>query len=310
MPTWKVALDEAGKRLDNVIASHLGVSVREAKRLIADKLVRVDGTLAKKGDHARLDATIRVQAEVRAGEKSFDHVPAPNPTLLLDVVYEDDAILAVNKPPGISSHPLREHERNTVVNAIVARCPACAEASEDAREGGLVHRLDRSTSGVLIAAKQRAAWTALRETFTRHDADKIYWALVEGTVDQPLALDEALVTVRDHARVAKAGEEGLDARTRVRALVRGKRYTLVEALTNTGRLHQVRVHLANAGHPLVGDKLYGAKSIEGVPDEALLHARAVSLPHPVDDWLLTISAPMPAARRAIVERVLGEKLPS
>ena len=309
MPSWVVGSRDADARLDAAIAKHLGISVAEARRLIADGLVRVGGRPAKKGGRVELGAEIDVRAEVRPGERSFDHSPPPDHDLLLDVVYEDEVLVAINKPAGVDSHPLRPHDRGTVAHALVARWPSCAGASLDAREAGLVHRLDRGTTGVLIAAKGRDAWAALRHAFGSEEVDKTYWALVEGIVDAPLVIDEPLRTAGGTARVDRTSAEARHALTRVRPLVAGRLRTLVEATSRTGRMHQIRAHLAHAGHPLVGDLRYGAGTIEGVPDEALLHARVVSLPHPVDAWKLTISAPLPAARRALVERMLGEPLP-
>jgi 23S rRNA pseudouridine1911/1915/1917 synthase len=314
MPTWVVGSRDDGARLDAAIAAHLRISVAEARRLIADKLVRVGGRAAQKGHRVRTDDQIEVRAEVRPGERSYDHVPAPEHELLLEVVYEDDALVAINKPAGIDCHPLRPKDRGTVAHALVARWPSCAAASQDAREAGLVHRLDRGTTGVLIAAKHRAAWEAVRAAFGRQEVDKTYWALIEGTLEAsavPMVIDAPLRTSGGSARVDHASPDALPALTKVRPLVQGRLRSLVEATTHTGRLHQIRAHLAHVGHPLIGDQQYGAGPIDDVPpDEAILHARAVSLPHPNDGWKLTISAPLPAARRALIERLLGEPIPT
>jgi 23S rRNA pseudouridine1911/1915/1917 synthase len=306
MPTWVVGSRDDGARLDAAIAAHLHISVAEARRLIADNLVRVGGRPAQKGNRVCMDDEIEVRAEIRPGERSYDHVPTPDHSLLLEVVYEDEALVAINKPAGIDCHPLRAKDRGTIAHALLARWPSCATASEDAREAGLVHRLDRGTTGVLIAAKHRAAWEAVRAAFGRQEVDKTYWALVEHWLEGPTVIDAPLHTRGGTARVDRVSPDALPALTRVRPLVSGRVCSLVEATTHTGRLHQIRAHLAHVGHPLVGDQQYGAGHFDGVPpDEAILHARAVSLPHPNDGWKLTIAAPLPVGRKALIERLLG-----
>jgi 23S rRNA pseudouridine1911/1915/1917 synthase len=306
MARWTVGSRDADERLDAAIAAHLGVSVREARRAIEAGAVRVDDRRAKKGDRVRLGAHIEVLVDLRSGERSFDHSPPPDPSWSLEVVFEDDALIAVNKPAGFASHPLRAHERGTVAHALLARCPSCARASLDEREVGLVHRLDRGTTGVLIFAKRRDVWLTMRDAFANEQIDKTYWALVQGELEttEPITIDQPLRTAAGRARVVQSG--GLHAVTRVRRLQAARGLSFIEAKARTGRLHQVRAHLAHIGYPLVGDTRYGAAISEAT--DAILHARAVSLPHPIDTWRITIAAPLPEERRALIERLLGEAL--
>jgi len=318
MERWEIARSEVNERLDGVVARRLQLSVHEARRLIADGFVRVNGAKGTKGmrlpEHAQLEvrAEVRIEGNVHVGRS---YAVVPEAELLLDVLYEDEQLVAVDKPAGWATHPLKPGERGTVANALAARFPGCATASPSPREGGLVHRLDRDTSGVLLAAKTPEAFLAMRQSFSDGLVDKTYWALVHGTpVDRGLpgiVVDVPLVTRGGLARVDERGTEGLPARTELRVLVSGEGHALIEAKARTGRLHQIRAHVAHLGHPLVGDTRYGAPLTDGLEaDRALLHARTITLPHPRDGWRLTCAAPLPRDRRALFERLLGRPLPA
>ncbi len=263
---WQIDEASAGQRLDKIVSAYLGIGMGEARRLIAAGDVFVGARRAQKGNTVPLGAWVEVRVELHVDVEggAAKRGPVPDHELFLDIVFEDDAIFAVNKPAGLPSHPLTPGERGTVANSIVAQRPACAEASEDPREGGLVHRLDRYTTGVLVAAKTRAAWTSMRQSFSNGDVNKTYWALVHGVPEVGhegvLLIDAPLVTRRGSAVVDRVAPDALPARTEVRLLVTGAGYALVEAKAHSGRLHQVRAHLASLGHSLVGDDRYGARS--------------------------------------------------
>lgn len=308
---WVTGEDALGRRVDAEVAHGLGVSVKEARRLLESGRVSIDGRPAKKGSRLRLGASVEVMNWQGKEAHERERSPVPEPELLLDVLYDDEAIVAVDKPAGWPSHPLQPLERGTVANALVARFPTCATATPDPREGGLVHRLDRGTTGVLVAAKTPRAYTRLREAFSNGEVDKIYWALVHGAPPGSAIMEEPLLTKAGTARIAPHDAEALSARTEMRVLTVGGAYALVEARARTGRMHQIRAHLAHLGHPLVGDQRYGApKSDDAFSEHPILHARAVTLPHPTDDWRVTISAPFSKIRRALCERLLGTKLPT
>ena len=184
--TLVVETDKAGQRVDLFIGEALGLSRAKLKKLFESGAVKVDGRVAKKG----LLVAAGQRLTVVVSEERREVVPEPEAPLV--VLHEDATLVAVDKPAGRPSHPLRPGETGTVANALVARYPECAGASEDSREGGLCHRLDIETSGVMVAARTREAWTAVREAFGGREVDKRYWALVtgpladEGEIDLPL----------------------------------------------------------------------------------------------------------------------------
>jgi 23S rRNA pseudouridine1911/1915/1917 synthase len=287
----RVGAEQEGERLDHVVARALGdVAVAEARRLIDAGAVRVDGRVARKGVRVVAGQTIDVDDIVNGVGVE------PDATVGVRWLHVDDALVAVDKPAGVPSHPLRAGERGTAANAIVARFPECAAASTDPREGGLAHRLDNETSGVLLAARSRAAWDALRAAMGAATCDKTYLAEVVGA--PPDAGVEAAPIGRAGRRGGRvrvgAGRAPLAARTAWEVVERRGATTLVRARLHAGRAHQVRAHLAAAGFPIVGDEIYGAAA-PPAPDGARLrlHAHTIALPHPTTGAALLIEAPPP-----------------
>lgn len=296
-----VAEDDAPERLDKLIARHLRVSVMEARRLIERGKVRTStgarakGVVLPAGARVLIDATPVHEGQRRVGA-SYAPVAEDGE---LRVLHLDEALVVVDKPAGLPTHPLEPEERGTVANRLARVHPECAQASTDPRDGGFVHRLDAPTSGVLVAARTLLAYETLRSAFAAHQVEKAYWALVEGVVDEPVTIDAPLVTRAGRARVDE--QDGLEALTVVHPLARGPAHTLVEATTRTGRLHQIRAHLAHVGHPLVGDALYGGSLSHA--QEPQLHARSITLPHHG-----SYTADLPRERRDLAERLLGKML--
>ena len=302
---WLVRDDEAGARVDGFLAKRaIFPSTAAARRAIASGIARVNGRAAKKG--VRLAAGDVVSVE--EGELT-SAILQPTPTLELPVLHLDDMIVALDKPPNLASHPLRPSDGPTVASALVAMFPECTHASPDPREGGLAHRLDIGTSGVLLAARSQEAWYRLREALASASCEKTYLAEVQGSF--PLAEDvsdpfiapgpvpssfviEAAVG-RQGRRSGKvqlgAGRQPLPARTEVRLVEKRENSTLAEAKLARGRAHQVRAHLAHLGTPVVGDAVYG-NAAEG--SRLHLHAWAVSFVHPGTGQLMRIESPLPA----------------
>jgi 23S rRNA pseudouridine1911/1915/1917 synthase len=293
---------DAGARLDHFVALKAGCSRAEARRLVDAGRVRVDGRRAKKGVLLAEGAVV----ELAGAPPTADELrPVPEPERPLSVLHVDDAVVACDKPAGVPTHPLRAGERGTLANALAARHPECLVVSDDPREGGVAHRLDVDTSGVVLAARTREAWLALRRAFASGQVEKEYWALVTGAPPDAGEIDAPLV----HAgakKVRAVDEERLEARparTSFQVIARGEQAALVRARTRTGRMHQVRAHLAHLGHPLVGDVLYGGPPLEG--EGHLLHAARVTFPHPLTGAPTTVTAPLPPNRKQLIERAVG-----
>ncbi|WP_224245945.1 RluA family pseudouridine synthase [Hyalangium gracile] len=298
--TLTVDAAKAGQRVDLFIGEALGLSRAKLKRLFEEGAVKVNGRAAKKGLLVTAGQRITVEYEEETREA------VPDAGFPLVVLYEDATVVAVDKPAGRPSHPLRPGETGTVANALVARYPECATASEDSREGGLCHRLDIETSGVLLAARTREAWHTLRAAFGGRGVDKRYLALVTGPLAEEGEID---LPLRHHPRhpdrvePALPGAEGArEAHSLFRVLGRSGEYSLVEVKILTGVLHQVRAHMAGVGSPLVGDTLYGGKEQPGL-SRFFLHAQSLGFSHPVTGKAVQVESPVPADLSEVLQKL-------
>lgn len=298
-----VAAEDRGARLDQWLASACECSRHEAQRLIADGAVRINGARAAKG--VRLDPGDVVQL-TREPPTDEQLRPLPEPEVALTIVHVDAALVAMVKPIATPTHPLRAGERGTLANALVARYPECALVADDAREGGVAHRLDADTSGIVLAARTRPAWLDLRDSFSRGAVEKEYLALVAGLPPSSGEIDAPLVQAGKRARVA--GDRDLDpqpALTRFQLLAHGDGVALVRALSTSGRMHQIRVHLAHLGHPLVGDELYGGPPAAAGTRGHFLHAASLTFEHPLTGSVTTLAAPLPPERAEALQLLVG-----
>jgi 23S rRNA pseudouridine1911/1915/1917 synthase len=281
--------EASGQRADVFVAETFGLSRAGVKKLFEAGEVRIDGKVAAKGARVSPGQTVSVAARPA--------LPAlvPEPGAPLTLLRETQALLFLDKPSGVPAHPLEPGETGTLANALVARFPQVAEASEDPREGGLCHRLDIETSGVMVAAKTRAAWSSVRAAFGERSVDKRYWALVRGPVPDEGEIDLPLRHGRRADRVEPAvggGDGAREALSELRVLARHREAALVEVRIHTGVLHQVRAHLAAIGAPIVGDALYGGPADPGLR-RFFLHARRLSLRDPDGGEALTVESPLP-----------------
>ncbi len=283
----------AAGRADRVVAEQLPGSGRKlVARLFAEGGVRVNGRRAKKGE-------LVAEGDLVELEEPAALAPVPE-ALPLVVLHEDEALVAFDKPPGMASQPLVAGERGTLAGRIVARYPECAGAGADPREAGLVHRLDTGTTGVIVAARSRASWDALREAFRGGQVHKEYLALAQGLIDRETEID--LPIAHDHAAggVRAGDREGaLPAYTVVVPLASSAGRTLVRCELRTGRMHQIRAHLGARGWPIVGDERYGGPAEPAIVGH-FLHASRVELPHPATGARLRLEAPLPADRLALL----------
>jgi 23S rRNA pseudouridine1911/1915/1917 synthase len=297
--TLTVAPAEAGSRIDLFVGARLALSRSRLKALFEADGVRVDGRRAKKGDPLATGAVVEVEHDETPGDA------VPDPAAPLSVLWEDEALVFVDKPAGMPSQPLAPGELGTVANALLARYPEMAAVGDDRREAGLCHRLDVDTSGVLLAARTRPAWEAMRRAFgAEREVDKRYLALACGPIADEGVIEVPLENAGDHVRTALGGE-GRPARTEFSVRARRGAYALVDVKLVTGVLHQVRAHLAAIGAPIVGDALYGGPSEPGL-DRFFLHAASLSVTHPVTREYLTVESPLPPMLAAVLDRRLPD----
>lgn len=281
MAAFELEVDEedAGKRLDVVIAARVpNLSRGRAKAMIDEGLVLVGGRRAKKS--YAVSAGDRVSLASLPGPVDFD--ATPDPDLAVDVLLETDDFVVVNKPVGVPSHPLRTGEPGTLAGALVARYPEMRGVGYSRREPGILHRLDTDTSGVMLAARNARSFEALREKLRTGQIEKRYLARCVGAVSAPDIIDVPIANDPRDRRKVKACVDpreikrlgAKDARTEVLRSIEAAHGSLVELRANNARRHQIRVHMAAIGHPLLGDALYGGPALQGIGHH-LLHALSI-----------------------------------
>jgi len=305
----QVSARQSPRRLDIFVsAQNAHVSRATAQRWIEGGLITVNGRQAKPAQRIRPGDVIACHVAMR---ESPTVEPEPMP---LQVLHEDPALLVLNKPPGLVMHPAPGHWTGTLLNALVhhIRQPDSAEpaGATDGRRTrpGLVHRLDKGTSGVLVIAKTDAAHRDLSRQFRVHSVHRVYLALVAGAVRRGGLIDQALGRdARDGRRVSARSATLRRAVTEYRVAERlGPDAALVEVRPRTGRMHQIRVHLASIGHAVLGDSIYGATPTDHALERPMLHAAVLGFVHPTTGRYAEYRAPLPPdMQRAVAERRPG-----
>ncbi|GAC1567720.1 MAG: RluA family pseudouridine synthase [Ktedonobacteraceae bacterium] len=296
-----VAPQDVGQRLDRYLTSILsGLSRTSVQQLITGGSALVNGLHSKPGYTLREGDEIQLSSLTPAIDTGQAHPTA----MPLDIVYEDDDLLVVNKAAGMVVHPAPGHHDDTLVNALLAYLPALRKSGDNLRPG-IIHRLDKDTSGLIIVAKNTHAQAALVEQMARHAIVKRYLALVEGNValdkgsiDAPIGRDP-----RRRQQMAITAVGSREARTYFRVLERFARHTLLLLQLETGRTHQIRLHLKAIGHPVVGDPVYGSGStFKRAPlKRQFLHANQLRFTHPLTGATLELEASLPADLQAVLD---------
>lgn len=279
---------DAGQRLDRFLVQALPAFSRSRlQALIRDGFVTMNGNAARPRDLVRAGDVI----EWREPEISkIESQPEP---MDLEILFEDDDLLVLNKPAGLVVHPGAGHQQHTLVNALLAHCKNLSVIGGKERPG-IVHRLDKETSGALVVAKNDAAHRDLSKQFADRTTGKVYLALVAGTPRKSVGTIDAPIArhpVHRH-RMSIAERTGRPAKTEYRVLRSSGDRSLVECTIHTGRTHQIRVHLHHLGHPVLGDKVYGGKRAGNSPRQ-MLHAWKLAFRHPRTDEQLSFTAPIP-----------------
>jgi 23S rRNA pseudouridine1911/1915/1917 synthase len=276
-----------------VLAARAGFSRSTAQRLIVDGSVTVDGAPALK------------RHVLRAGEEvAWARGPEPSPALAAedvpyDVVYEDEWLLVVDKPAGVVVHPAPGHEHGTLAQGLVAH----GAGGGHERRPGIVHRLDKDTSGLLVVAKGEQAYQALVAGMERRDITRVYLTVLRGSLPQDEGSIDAPIGrhVRDRKRMSLHTTAGKPAVTHFRVLARAEGFTLARVRLETGRTHQIRVHFAALGYPVAGDVQYGGRKRPEGLERQFLHAAQLAFPHPDDERQMSFSSPLPPDLRAFLE---------
>ena len=292
--------ESKNQRLDAFLASSLdGLTRSQATRLIESGEVAVDGKAVSKS------------YKLAGGEDIAVTLPEPEPVeavpqdIPLDVVYEDADVIVVNKPKGLVVHPAAGHWSGTLVNALMYHCRDSLSGIGGELRPGIVHRIDKDTSGLLIAAKNDHAHRALAAQLKDHTLARTYACIVcgniredSGTIDAPIGRDPA-----DRKKMCVTKKDGREAVTHWRVLERFPGYTLLECRLETGRTHQIRVHLAWRSHPILGDTVYGHRKPELGMDTQCLHARELTFLHPRTGERVTVQCELPEYFQELLQKL-------
>ena len=300
--TLSIQADQAGIRLDRYLTCVLtGISRTTIQQLIVGGEVLVNGRTSKSGYTLRIGDEVQVMS-LNSYDKTTKIMPR---SILLDIIYEDKDLLVVNKSAGMVVHPALGHHDDTLANALIARFPDIQSEDSELRPG-IIHRLDKDTSGLIIIARNAATHSALVDQMKRHEIVKRYLALVEGVV----ALDQGSIDApigrnpRHRQQMAITVVKSRAARTHFRVQERFDRHTLLLLELETGRTHQIRVHLKAIGHPIVGDPIYGSGSINRSLSlkRQFLHAYQLKFTHPTTGSILNLEAPLPEDLQSVLNQ--------
>lgn len=292
--------DQDGMRLDLFLSSQLpGMSRSAAQKLLTQGQVTLNGRPARKSDLVCQDDIVEfTMPDARPVEITPRDIP-------LDIVYEDEDVLVVNKPKGLVVHPAPGHWDDTLVNALMFHRAGALSGINGELRPGIVHRIDKDTSGLLAVAKNDLAHTVLASQLKDHTMARTYEAVLCGTLKDDAGVVDAPIGRHptDRKRMAINVRGGRDAVTHYEVIARYPGYTHVRCRLETGRTHQIRVHMASIGHPILGDMVYGRKKPELGQDTQCLHAGVLCFRHPRDGRPILVAAPLPDYFQQVLERL-------
>lgn len=304
--TWQVEPAHSGERLDKV----LSILAPDLSRSYAAQLIE--------GEHVTVNGTTVTKSaqKLKAGDTLSVDIPAPQPSGLqaeeipLTIVYEDADLLVIDKPAGMVVHPAPGHSGGTLVNAVMSHVPGIELDMGDEARPGIVHRLDKDTSGLIVVAKKRPAHEALAVQMAEHTALKEYTALVRGHLKAPVGLIDAPIDrdPDDRLRMAVVNS-GRPARTHYTVTAVYDRYSLLKVRLETGRTHQIRVHMSAIGHPIMGDPLYGKRTVRDAAPLGLtrqfLHAHKLGFTLPSTGEWREFTSPLPEDLQGVLDQLEG-----
>ncbi|MBE6007664.1 MAG: RluA family pseudouridine synthase [Lachnospiraceae bacterium] len=297
--------EDTGKRIDVFVSDNMD----SLSRSMVQKLIEGGEILVN-------EKNIKSNYKLRCGDMVSAIIPDPENVdivaedIPLDVIYEDEDIIVVNKPKGMVVHPAAGHFSGTLVNALMYHCGESLSGINGELRPGIVHRIDKDTSGILVSAKNDNAHRELAMQLADHSITRIYYAICfgnikedNGTVDKPLGRNP-----KDRKKMAITDKGGRRAVTHYKVLERYGKYTLMQAQLETGRTHQIRVHMSSIGHPLLGDKVYGSeKQPFGINDGQVLHAGVLGFIHPTKKEYMEFRSPLPEGFEKLIDKLRGMK---
>ncbi len=295
--------DKSGERADAALARLCPDLTRSAaQKLLETGAVTSNGKVLKKNDKLQAGDTLELELpEVQEVSIEPENIP-------LDIVYEDNDVIVVNKPKGLVVHPAAGHWSGTLVNALMYHCKDSLSGINGELRPGIVHRIDMDTSGLLIVAKNDFSHQALSEQLQDHSLARTYECIViggikedSGTIDAPIGRHPA-----DRKRMAVTEKNSKEAVTHWQVLERFSGYTRVQCRLETGRTHQIRVHLSWRNHPILGDMVYGHKKPELGLDSQCLHARELTFRHPRTNEPVTVTCPLPDYFEEVLRKLRGK----
>ena len=292
--------DRAGERLDAFLArSELGLSRSAVQKLMEEGCVRLSGKPGRKNDRLNVGDVVEVTLPE---PKAVDVAPT---RMELDIVYEDEDVVVINKPKGLVVHPAAGHQDDTLVNGLLYAMGDSLSGINGELRPGIVHRIDKDTSGLLAVAKNDLAHTVLASQLKDHTMARTYEAIVcgnlkedRGTVDAPIGRHPT-----DRKKMCVTERNSKPAVTHWEVVKRYRGYAHIRCRLETGRTHQIRVHMAYIGHPILGDTVYGRKKPELGQDSQCLHAGALCFRHPRDGRPVLVFAPLPDYFRQVLEKL-------
>jgi 23S rRNA pseudouridine1911/1915/1917 synthase len=269
------------------------------QKLIEEGLITIDGASAKSGTRTRSGMVVEVK------------IPEPKPLTVdaqnipLDIIFEDDSIIVINKPKNLVVHPAAGNWEGTLVNALLYHCRDSLSDINGVRRPGIVHRIDKDTTGLLVIAKSNEAHLSLSEQLKKHQIQRIYETIVDGRIEKDSGKISAPIGRHpiNRKKMSVNVKNGKPAVTHFKVLERFKSHTYIQCELETGRTHQIRVHMSYIGHPITGDEVYGKKFNLADTDGQALHARFLKLKHPVSNEDMVFEAPLPDYFTALINRL-------
>lgn len=287
----RVTEEYEGTRLDVYLVNVLDLSRNFAQQIIQQGHVMVNEKIAKANRRLKMDDCVQVQFQ-----QPTEELKAEAENIPLDIIYEDKDIIVINKARGMVVHPAAGNPNGTLVNALLYHCKGELSGINGVIRPGIVHRLDKDTSGVMVAAKTDEAHRGLAAQIKAHTARRTYWALVHGTITEDRGIIDAPIGrhAKERIKMAVTFKGGREAVTHFQVLKRYGMYTWIECKLETGRTHQIRVHMAYIHHPVVNDPLYGYKKDKFPIEGQALHSHCLDLVHPITGEAMHFEAPAPA----------------